>query len=177
MAKVLFVQEIYFPFQSAARLSAYLKQRNHEVYLVIGNEKKVLESVKKHNPDLIAFSVLTPYRNYMLALVDAIKRSAVKTPIIAGGYDISFLPQIIEHSWLDIICRGEGEEPLAELCDRLDAKKDYFDIPNLWVKKSGKIYKNKMRVWATDLDKYPFDDRYLYLDYDSYFKIVPFTQF
>lgn len=176
MAKVIFAQEIFFPFQSIARLSAYLKQRGHKVVLVIGDEKEITKSVKRENPDLIAFSILTPYRNHMLASVSALKKSGITTPIIAGGYDITFLPQIIEHSGLDIICRGEGEEPLAELCDRIDTEKDYLDIPNLWVKKGNSIYKNRMRPWTTDLDKFPFDDRDLYFDYDSYFKIVPFTQ-
>lgn len=176
MANVLFAQEIYFPFQSTARLSAYLKDKGHKISLVIGDEKKVADAARASNPDLIAFSVLTPYRNHMLASVAAIKKAGVNTPVIAGGYDITFLPQIIEHSGLDIICRGEGEEPMAELCRRIDDRKDYSDIPNLWVKKGSKVYKNKMREWAVDLDKLPFDDRDIYFDYDGYFKIIPFTQ-
>lgn len=176
MAKVVFVQEVYFPFQSTAKLSAYLKQNGHEVNLAIGDEKKVIDRLKKLNPDLIAFSVLTPDRNFMLSTVAAIKKAGIKAPTIAGGYDITFLPQIIEYSDLDIICKGEGEKPLSELCDMIDSKKDYSNIPNLWVKKNGKIHKNQMRIWATNLDEYPFDDRDLYLDYDSYFKIIPFTQ-
>lgn len=176
MAKVLFVQETFFPFQSIAKLSAYLKQAGHEVDLVIGDEKKVVTHVKSTSPDLIGFSVLTPYRNHMVSVAKAIKHSGIETPIIAGGYDITFLPQILAHSGLDIVCRGEGEAPLTELCDRIDAGKNYCDIPNLWVKKGAEIYKNPMRVWAKDLNKFPFDDRDLYLDYDNYFKIIPFTQ-
>ncbi|MBL7196557.1 MAG: B12-binding domain-containing radical SAM protein [Candidatus Omnitrophica bacterium] len=176
MAKVLFAQEIFFPFQGIARLSAYLKQKGHKVILVIGDEKTVLKKVQTENPDLIAFSVLTPYRNHMLASVSTLKQAGVKTPIIAGGYDITFLPQVIEHCGLDIVCRGEGEEPLAELCDCIDAKRDYSRIPNLWVKKEDNLYKNRMRPWSSDLDKFPFDDRDIYFDYDNYFKIVPFTQ-
>ncbi|MHC4596462.1 MAG: B12-binding domain-containing radical SAM protein [Planctomycetota bacterium] len=176
MAKVLFAQEIYFPFQSTARLSAYLKQRGHQVDLVLGDEKKITEHVKNTSPDLTAFSVLTPYRNHMLSSVSAIREAGVTTPIIAGGYDITFLPQILEHCSLDIVCRGEGEEPLAELCDRIDVGRDYTDIPNLWVKTPDAVFKNKMRPWAANMDALPFDDRDLYYDYDGYFKIVPFTQ-
>ncbi|MCD4830518.1 MAG: B12-binding domain-containing radical SAM protein [Anaerohalosphaeraceae bacterium] len=176
MANVLFVQEIYFPFQSTSRLSAYLKNKGHQVDLVIGDEKKIIKHVEKTLPDIIAFSVLTPYRNHMLACANALKMAGIKTLVIAGGYDITFLPQIIEHSGLDIICRGEGEQPLAELCDRLDTSRDFTDISNLWVKKDGKIYKNKMRQWEMDMDSLPFDDRDLYFDHDNYFKTIPFTQ-
>lgn len=176
MAKVLFAQEIFFPFQSTARLSASLKAKGHTVELSIGDENKIVKDVKKINPDIVAFSVLTPYRNHMLAAVSAIKKAGIKTPLIAGGYDITFLPLVLENSGLDIVCRGEGEYPLIELCGRIDAKADYTDIPNLWVKKGSAIYKNKMRHWEVDLDKFPFDDRDIYFDYDPYFKIVPFTQ-
>lgn len=176
MSKILFAQEIYFPFQSTARLSAYLKHKGHKVDLAIGNEDKIVGQVKNSKPDIIAFSVLTPYRNHMLASVSALRKAGINIPIIAGGYDITFLPQVLEYSGLDIICRGEGEKPLEELCSKIDAHKNYTDIPNLWVKKEDKIYKNKMRPWTTNLDEFPFDDRDLYLDYDSYFKIVPFMQ-
>ena len=176
MAKVLFAQEIYFPFQSIARLSAFLKRAGHEVDVVIGEGEKIVEHIRKSKPDLIAFSVLTPYRNHMLASVKAIKQAGITTPVIAGGYDITFLPEILEHSGLDMICRGEGDKPLTELCDRIDNKKEYLDIQNLWIKQDGKTYKNPMRVWTTDMDELTFDDRDIYLEYDSYFKIIPFTQ-
>lgn len=176
MARVLFAQEIYFPFQSTARLSAYLKQKGHEVDLVIGDETKIVKHVKESNPDLIGFSVLTPYRNHMLSTSAALKEAGIRTPVIAGGYDITFLPGILEHSGLDIVCRGEGEDALAELCDRIDAKQDYDDIPNLWVKHARQIHRNRMRTWAMDMDKLPFDDRDLYLNNDKYFRIIPFTQ-
>jgi radical SAM superfamily enzyme YgiQ (UPF0313 family) len=176
MAKVLFAQEIYFPFQSIAKLTAYLKREGQEVDLVIGNEEKIVNHIKNTNPDLIAFSILTPYRNHMLSSATAIKKAGIKTPIIAGGYDITFLPQILENSDVDIICRGEGEKPLEELCERIDSNKDYSDIPNLWVKQNGTVHKNNMRMWTMDMDELPFDDRDLYPGYDSYFKIIPFTQ-
>ncbi|MBF0106973.1 MAG: B12-binding domain-containing radical SAM protein [Deltaproteobacteria bacterium] len=176
MAKVLFAQEIYFPFQSTARLSACLKKAGHEVVLSIGDERKIVEDVKREQPDLIAFSVLTPYRNHMLVCANAIKRAMITTPLIAGGYDITFLPQILEHSDLDMICLGEGEGPLTELCDHIDKGKDYCHIANLWVKRGGQIFKNHLRQWVMNMDELSFDDRDLYLEYDSYFKIIPFTQ-
>lgn len=176
MAKILFAQEIYFPFQSIAKLSAYLKQAGQVVDVVIGDEDKIVSHIKRNSPDLIAFSVLTPYRNHMLSSAAAIKKAEIKTPIIAGGYDITFLPQVLEHSSVDIICRGEGEKPLVELCERIDAKQDYTNIPNLWVKQGNRIFKNNMRTWSMNMDELSFDDRDLYLNYDSYFKIIPFTQ-
>lgn len=44
MAKILFAQEIYFPFQSIAKLSAFLKQSGHKVDLIIGEGNKSASS-------------------------------------------------------------------------------------------------------------------------------------
>ena len=179
MIKITFAQEMHFPLQSTQCLSAYLKEAGHETDVAIGSATEIVNYVKKTNPDLIAFSVLTAYRNHMLATVTAIKDAGIETPIIAGGYDITFMPQILENSDLDIICLGEGGEPLVELANAIDDGKDYrkLKIGNLHIKKSnGKITKNPMRYWMMDLDKAPFDDRDIYWEKDDYFKIVPFTQ-
>jgi radical SAM superfamily enzyme YgiQ (UPF0313 family) len=176
MAKIIFAQEHYYPFQSVAKLSAYLKSVGHQVCMAIGSVEKIVSEIKQQKPDLIGFSILTPQRNFLIDVASAVKEAGIKAPVIAGGYDITFTPTVIEFSDLDIICRGEGEAPLEELCNRIDAGEDYTDIPNLWIKRDGEIIKNEMRTWAVDLDKRPFDDQDIYLDYDPFFKIVPFSQ-
>ena len=123
MAHVIFAQEMYFPLQSTQVLSAYLKRAGHTTDIAIGSPDKIVEFCKKRKSDLIAFSVLTSYRNHMLATVDALKETEIDSILIAGGYDITFMPQIIKNSNLDIICLGEGGDPIIELCKALDEKK------------------------------------------------------
>jgi len=179
MAHVIFAQEMYFPLQSTQVLSAYLKRAGHTTDLAIGSPAKIVEFCKKRKSDLIAFSVLTSYRNHMLATVDALKETEIDSILIAGGYDITFMPQIIKNSNLDIICLGEGGDPIIELCKALDEKKNWrdLDIGNLHIKQAdGSIRKNPMRHWLMNMDEMPFDDRDIYWQKDSYFKLVPFTQ-
>ena len=179
MAKILFAQELYFPIQSTQCLSAYLKRAGHQTDVAIGNPNEVAEYIDKSDADLIAFTVLTSYRNHMLNTIAALKQKGVETPIIAGGYDITFMPQIIEHVELDIICIGEGGDPIVELADCIDNDIDYtkIEIKNLHIKrKDGTIKKNPMRYWNMDLDSAPFDDRDIYYDKDKYFSTVPFMQ-
>jgi len=179
MINVTFAQEMHFPLQSTQCLSAYLKKEGHQTDVAIGSADEIVEYVKKTKPDIIAFSVLTAYRNHMLATVSAIKDAGLDIPVIAGGYDITFMPQILENSDLDMICVGEGGEPFIELAKAIDEGKDYrtLKIGNLHIKKSnGKVRKNPMRYWQMDLDQAPFDDRDIYWEKDDYFKIVPFTQ-
>jgi len=179
MAKVTFCQEMYFPLQSTQALSAFLKRDGHEVDLAIGSKEEISQYLKETQPDLIGFSVLTAYRNHMLETTQAIKEAGITAPIIAGGYDITFMPQILEHSDLDMICVGDGGNPLTELVDALDKGSDFREltIENLHIKKAdGTIQKNAMRYWSNDLDEAPFDDRDLYRDKDDFFKTIPFTQ-
>ena len=179
MIKVCFAQEMYFPLQSTQCLSSYLKKAGHETDVAIGSVEEIVDYVRETKPSLIAFSVLTAYRNHMLATTSALKEAGIKIPIIAGGYDITFMPHILENSDLDMICVGEGGDPIIELAHALGAGKDYRDlnIGNLHIKQdNGKIVKNEMRYWQMDLDQAPFDDRNIYWDKDDYFKIIPFTQ-
>ena len=136
MAHVIFAQEMYFPLQSTQVLSAYLKRAGHTTDVAIGSPSEIVRYCKKEKSDLIAFSVLTSYRNHMLATVDALKESKTDSILIAGGYDITFMPQIIKNSNLDIICLGEGGDPIVELCNALDDGKDWrkLDVGNLHIK-------------------------------------------
>ena len=170
---------MYFPLQSTMTLSAYLKKAGHTTDVAIGSPSKIVKYIKAEKPDLIAFSVLTSYRNHMLAAVDALKEEKIDTPLIAGGYDITFMPQILGNSNLDMICKGEGGDPIVELCNALDSNKDWrkLKIGNLHIKnKDGIVKKNPMRYWLMDMDSAPFEDRDIYWDKDPYFRIIPFTQ-
>ena len=67
MIKICFAQEMYFPLQSTQALSAYLKDAGHQTDVAIGNTNEIVDYILNTEPDLIAFSVLTAYRNHMLA--------------------------------------------------------------------------------------------------------------
>ncbi len=58
----------------------------------------------------------------------------------------------------DIICIGEGEEPIIELTTKLSKGEELDSIQNLWVRKGDKIIKNDLRPLIQDLDSLPFPD-------------------
>ena len=57
---------------------------------------------------------------------------------------------------IDIVCKGEGENALTELCNRIEKGLGYHDIPNLWFKKDGQIISNPTRM--VDMDSNPLID-------------------
>jgi len=129
-------------------------------------EEKFQKKIDNFKPDLIAVSVMTT--NYDFA-IQQLKKVKVKCPIIFGGIHPTISPEeVISEKIIDMICIGEGEDALLELCKTMESGSDYRNIRNLWVKfKDGKIYKNSIRPFV-NLDTLPcpdwsiFDSRHLY---------------
>ena len=170
MARVLFLQDLFCEYPGTMILSACLKRAGHDVDVFIEkNTEKVIKYVGEYSPSLIAFSVMTGAHKWGLDVARESKKRFPGIPIIFGGVHTTYFPEILNESCVDIICRGEGEEALVELCDALDASGDYSTIPNLGVKNNGTLVHNEMRD-ILNLTTLPPDDRELY--YDKYPKLA-----
>ena len=125
-----------------------------------------LDKVNDFKPDLIALSATEDLWLPGMALIRNIKDKNIL--ILAGGVFTTFAPDLaISYPEVDIICKGEGELALVELCNRIDQGVSYDDIPNLWIKKSdGNIIKNPlMQVEMNDnplIDVSIFDEARYY---------------
>lgn len=60
--------------------------------------------------------------------------------------------------YADIVGIGESEIPMLELCKKIDASKDYFDVKGFWFKHNGSIVKNSVGELIKDLDEIPVCD-------------------
>jgi radical SAM superfamily enzyme YgiQ (UPF0313 family) len=106
--------------------------------------------------DLIGVSLMTNHFERAVQLT-AHLRGVCDCPILWGGVHPTVSPeQCLEHA--DIICVGEGEEPLLELVERLAAGRDYTDVRNLWSKRDGELLRTPLRPPPTDLDAWPYQD-------------------
>ena len=78
--------------------------------------------------------------------------------ILFGGIHPTIAPDsVINHRAVDIICLGEGEYPVLDLCEALESGENITDIANIWVKKNGMIHKNPIRDYPQDLDNLSLD--------------------
>ncbi len=175
MAKIMFLQEIWFPLGAVMALSAALKKAGHETQVAVGDKDKIMNEIKVYNPDIIAFSVITSFRHFMANMGRKIREEGINAPIIVGGYDASFFPEMIKKFSIDVLCMGEGDDAFVEFANAFDNKKNYSKIKNLWVKKNNKIIKNKIRPFK-DINEQIFYDRDIYRNYDSYFRDLEFEQ-
>jgi len=109
---------------------------------------------KEFKPDLIAITSVEDTWELAKSLLRAI--DDLDIPVVAGGVFVTFSPDaVISIKEIDIVCVGEGEEALVELCQRMRDKKEIKDIKNLWIKENGQVIKNQLRP-LVDVNKLPF---------------------
>ena len=117
---------------------------------------------------LICISCMTYSFIAFTRLAKKIKKFNI--PIIVGGIHPTIRPEECL-DYADYVCVGEGEEVIPELANRLEKNKRIDDIKNIWLKKNGKIVKNKLRPLIKDLDKLPvptFKSENLFLHYNLF---------
>ncbi len=166
MAKVVLVQYWLIDHLGVMAISSFLKEFGHESVILIRHEERdFIKAIRDINPDIVGFSCTTGIHSYALEDARNIKRYLPNIITIMGGAHATFCPDIINQEGLDIVCRGEGEGAILELCNRIDRHSGYSDMQNLWVKDKGEIYKNELRPLIGDLDELPFADRKHYENY------------
>lgn len=112
------------------------------------------DRVEQFKPDLVAITVVENMYDLSRSLLESIKDFDI--PVIAGGVFPTLNPdEVISNDTIDMICIGEGEHPLEELCNRMESGEDYSTIQNLWVKQNGKVVKNSLRQ-LIDINELPF---------------------
>lgn len=88
----------------------------------------------------------------------------VKAPVIIGGIHATLEPESLLDDF-DLICHGEGEDLVVALAERLANGESFSDIPGLWGRLNGKIFKNPAQPLNQDINDYPFPDYDLHHQY------------
>jgi anaerobic magnesium-protoporphyrin IX monomethyl ester cyclase len=97
----------------------------------------IRNKVEIFQPDLIALSTTEDMWLLGTHLLEEVEEliSRHRIPVIAGGVFPTFVPEIvINHRLVDMLCIGEGENTMIDLCERLDKGQFYSDVTNLWIK-------------------------------------------
>lgn len=101
--------------------------------------------VVKYQPDLIGISTVESTFGRGMRLAGRAKQVSA-APIVVGGVFPTLAPEIaIADPAVDMLCVGEGEDVLVELCTALRDGHDCGKIKNLWIKQGTNIIKNPLR--------------------------------
>lgn len=125
-------------------------------------KEDILRIVEEYDPGLVAVTSFTTNFRIGISLLEEIKKYRKNIHTIYGGIHTTLLPdEVIGEPSVDMICVGEGDELITELCGKLEFGLDITKIKNLWVKHNNKIIKNELRPLINP-DDLPF------LDYDGF---------
>ena len=125
----------------------------------------VRKEVDEYKPDLIALSATEDMWELGIKILEEIKeyKIANKIPVIAGGVFPTFAPDIcIKSDLIDMVCVGEGENALIDLCKKIETKKQFSNITNVWIKKNNKIVEKNKISDPVDINKNPIIDTTLF---------------
>lgn len=122
--------------------------------------RKMAESF---GPNLI---MVTATENMFPMAINLLKSiDDLKIPVILGGVFATFAPDLaMRWTEIDMLCVGEGEYSLVELCRKMSRNEDFAAISGLWIRQSdGTIKKNPMGPRA-DMDANPLPDFSIFED-------------
>ena len=125
----------------------------------------VKEQIKNYKPNLIALSSTEDMWELGIKILEEIEEYKIKNkiPVLAGGVFPTFAPDIcIKNNLIDMVCVGEGENALIDLCKKIDNNEDYSNVTNLWIKKDNKLVKKNSITRPVDINKNPFIDTSLF---------------
>ena len=149
-------------------LAAVLLENRHKVK-ILDEQFEDYKSVDLRDYDYVGISTLTgPQIMNGLKIAKHIRNKDASIPLIWGGVHPSLMPeQTAENECVDIVVRGEGEETLLELIARLEAGKQYEDVPGITFKKNGKIVSTHEKEFV-DLNKLPLMPYHLLSSFHKY---------
>ena len=128
----------------------------------------VLKKMYLKRPDIICFSCYIWNIDYMIEIAENIKKVMPEVPVLFGGPEVSFDPKDImtEHSFIDFILSGEGEESIRDIIKCIEGDGDYESVDGLTFRKNGNVVKNAPRELISDMGtvKSPYED----MDEDEY---------
>ncbi len=146
-------------------VATYLEDKGHDVEvfwqpkeedLTQSELTQIVDRVVAHDPQAVGFALMTIHFHRAKQLTEMIRARLPEAKIIWGGIHPTLSPEeCIEIA--DIVCRGDGEDPMVEYASRIDRGEDPTTIPSLWFRMpDGSVKKNEIRNLADDLDQYPF---------------------
>jgi len=127
-----------------------------------------LNIIEETNPDVLGVGSWTV--NFPFA-AELIARFAERNPeklIVLGGYQASFLPQFVLQllPQIDILVRGEGENTMLELMDKLETGNRIDEVNGIAFRKGEEIVRTPDRDLIPNLDALPFIDYSIFVNFE-----------
>ena len=152
-------------------LATVLKTKGLDVSILDQSAKgfsveEAVKWVRKENPDVLGFSVLTGTGLTAASIANEVKKEKPDMKIVFGGYHATLNAERIltKYPCIDIIVRGEGEYTVLELVESLEKRnglKNVLGVTFRQKENSHSIVSTPDRPFIMNLDSLSFPDREL----------------
>ena len=144
-------------------LAALLEKKGFEVDIIdcqalkLSHEKAEAMLSERH-PDIVGVTCTTLTYNSALKIVKAAKRASPKSLTIIGGCHVTFWDReaLGECPELDLVVRGEAENAMLDLAEKVKAGKNFSDVLGTTCRENGKIIRNADSPYIEKLDEIPY---------------------
>jgi len=145
-----------------ASMTAMLRRAGHRVNLIyrttLPTRAEFVTQLRDADPDVVAFSTITHVFPQVRRWIGW-TREVLDVPIIVGGVHAILDPEdVVAAPGVNLVCTGEGEDVLLDLCARLERKDPIDTIEGTWHRERGQVRKNPQRPLLADLNALPDPD-------------------
>jgi anaerobic magnesium-protoporphyrin IX monomethyl ester cyclase len=148
------------------QLAAFLEQKygDAEIQVLDCNAERLdwsgLEKRIEHfNPDVVASSTLATCNTYIsVRTMEIAKKVNPEAVTVAGGQHFTIMAEesLKTYPEIDVIVRGEGEETLVELTQKIHDGQSVSSVKGISFRNNGQITHNSPRPLIENLDSLPF---------------------
>ncbi len=112
----------------------------------------------KSQPDIIGVTSTTLTYNSAVKMIEKAKQVSPKSTTVMGGCHVTFWDREALETCpqLDLVVRGEGEETISEIVERLEKGEDYYDVIGTTCRKNDEVVRNPDRPFIENLDELPY---------------------
>ncbi len=138
----------------------------HQVDVVPDDFEEASRMVSEWRPDFVGYCAYTGFHKPLIDFNLRLKRDCPDFISVFGGPHPTFFPEMVKYEGVDAVCRGEGEEAVAELLDAAAKGEDYTRTRNFWFKRNGEIIRNEVRPLERNLEKFAFPARDIFYKFE-----------
>ncbi|OGW84160.1 MAG: hypothetical protein A2987_00390 [Omnitrophica bacterium RIFCSPLOWO2_01_FULL_45_10] len=177
--KILFCQNITYPFIGIMSISAVLKEHGHKTGVKIFNisrpSARDLSEIEDFKPEILAFPVYTGWEKSVIEFCKNFKKYHEIITILGGPHP-TYCPEVLANDGIDHICVGEGEASFLRFVTSLQNGVPVNNIPGIWYKKDGAIVENGISE-LPDINSLPPMDVDVYCESSAKIKELTHREF
>ena len=114
--------------------------------------------IEKFNPDIVGITSMTTTIESAFRVAQEVKKAKPTTIVVIGGPHVTFIDDeiLLNETNIDIIVRGEGEQTIIEIAQKVTNNETLYNITGTTVRKDNRIIRNPDRDLIENLDELPF---------------------